>query len=217
MNKESSLILIGGGGHCKSCIDIIRSIGKYQIIGILDIPEKIGEQIEGYPIIASDDKIQELANQYDFFFITIGQIRTNIPRVRIYNRLKEISCNLPVIMSSNAYISKFSTISEGSIIMHGCVVNTNVKIGVNCIINTGAVIEHDSTIGNHTHISTGAIVNGNCVIGNNVFVGSNSVVFNNIIIPDNTIIGAGSLIHKSIERSGVYIGNPIRRIHQYPK
>jgi len=215
MNNKPSLILIGGGGHCRSCIDVIKSEDKYQIIGIIDIPEKIGERIQDYPVIASDDQIPELARQYDFFFITIGQIGANVKRVEIYNRLKEINCNLPVIISSNAYVSGLSSISEGSIIMHGCVVNTNTRIGVNCIINTGTIIEHDSIIGDHTHISTGAIVNGSCIIGQNVFIGSNTILFNNIIIPDNTIVGAGSLIHRSIEESGVYVGNPIRKIDQY--
>jgi len=33
------IILIGGGGHCLSCIDVIEQTGLYQIIGILDLPD----------------------------------------------------------------------------------------------------------------------------------------------------------------------------------
>lgn len=35
------LILIGGGGHCKSVIDVAESAG-YTILGILDMPEMLG-------------------------------------------------------------------------------------------------------------------------------------------------------------------------------
>jgi len=31
-----SLLLIGGGGHCRSCIDFIEEEGKYQIAGIVN-------------------------------------------------------------------------------------------------------------------------------------------------------------------------------------
>ena len=33
------IILIGGGGHCKSCIDVIEQEGKYRIAGIVDMAE----------------------------------------------------------------------------------------------------------------------------------------------------------------------------------
>ena len=45
MNKKEEIILIGGGGHCKSCIDIIEQEGIYSIKGIIDLPEKKGQKI----------------------------------------------------------------------------------------------------------------------------------------------------------------------------
>lgn len=41
--KQPEIILIGGGGHCKACIDVIETERKYRIAGIIDIPEKKGE------------------------------------------------------------------------------------------------------------------------------------------------------------------------------
>jgi acetyltransferase-like isoleucine patch superfamily enzyme len=38
------LILIGGGGHCRSCIDVIETTDEWQIKGILDQSEKIGTE-----------------------------------------------------------------------------------------------------------------------------------------------------------------------------
>ena len=57
------IILIGGGGHCKSCIDVIEAEGKYDIAGILDMPEFVGEKILGYSIIGTDDDLPELSKQ----------------------------------------------------------------------------------------------------------------------------------------------------------
>ena len=41
---KKPIILIGGGGHCKSCIDVIEQEGKYRIVGILDLPEMLGKE-----------------------------------------------------------------------------------------------------------------------------------------------------------------------------
>ena len=43
--SKPKLILIGGGGHCKSCIDVIEQEDNYEIVGIIDVPEKKGEKI----------------------------------------------------------------------------------------------------------------------------------------------------------------------------
>ena len=43
--KSKPLVLIGGGGHCKSCIDVIEASDQFVIKGILDIEPKLGEKI----------------------------------------------------------------------------------------------------------------------------------------------------------------------------
>ena len=48
MKKE--ILLIGGGGHCKSCIDIIEQDESFKIIGIIDRKKLIGKSILGYKI-----------------------------------------------------------------------------------------------------------------------------------------------------------------------
>jgi len=36
---KEKIILIGGGGHCKSCIDVIEQEGRFIIAGIVLAPE----------------------------------------------------------------------------------------------------------------------------------------------------------------------------------
>ena len=50
MNPKPKLILLGGGGHCKSCIEVIEAEGKFTIAGILDVADKLGMDILSYPI-----------------------------------------------------------------------------------------------------------------------------------------------------------------------
>lgn len=206
------IILIGGGGHCISCIDVIEKGGLYEILGILDLPEKIGQKVLGYPIIGTDDELGSFMPKCKNFLITVGQIDSHSLREKIFNRVKLEGGTLPVIESSLAYVSRHAEISEGTVIMHNVLVNAGAKIGKACIINTNALIEHEAEVGDFCHISTSAIANGQVKVGSGCFIGSNTVIGNNTSIADNVVIAAGSQVLKNVTLPGVYIGNPLRKI-----
>ena len=193
INSLKKIILIGAGGHAKSCIDVIESTNQYEIIGLFDIKEKIGEKLFNYPIIDCDENIKKYINNDTYFLITIGQIATAAKRKYLFEILKNNNALIPKIISPYAYVSKYAKIQEGTIVMHNAFVNAGVEIGKNCIINTKSHIEHDVKIGNHCHISTSSVINGDCIIGNEVFIGSNSTIIQGIKISDKTFVKAGSV------------------------
>ena len=201
-----NIILIGGGGHCKSVIDVAESAG-YNILGVLDMPEEVGKSVLDYKVIGTDDDIPQYADKAEFM-ITVGFIKNPAIRVRIYNKVKEAGGKFATIVASTAHVSRYATLGEGTVVMHQGVVNAGAQVGANCIINTFCNIEHDAVIGDQCHISTGTMVNGDCKVGERVFIGSQSVLANGITVGDDIIIGAGSVVRKSISEKGVYAGNP---------
>lgn len=189
---KEKIVLIGGGGHCHSVIDVIEIENRYEIIGIVDKKELIGKKILGYEIIACDDDLETIFQTCKNAFITVGQIESNKIRIELFNKLKQLGFMLPVIISPIAYVSKHSSISEGTVIMHHALVNANVKIGKNCIINSKALIEHDCIIGDNCHISTASVINGGVTVKANTFFGSNATSKQAIEIAG--FIKAGSLV-----------------------
>ena len=212
MNMDKpEIILVGGGGHCKSCIEVIEAEGIYDIKGIIDLPNLIGTQTMGYSVIGNDDDLPNFIEKGFYFLVTMGHLGKAERRNLLFDNIESLGGQLPVIKSPTAFVSKRAKIQDGTIIMHHCIVNADSSIGNNCIINNQSLIEHDSRIGNHCHVSTGVIVNGNCSVGNESFIGSGTVIKNGISIPNSVIIGAGSLVIKDIENSGTYIGSPVTK------
>ena len=211
MNKNE-IILVGGGGHCRSCIDVIEQEGKFRIKGIIDLPEFLGTEVFGYPIIGVDEELPVLAKQGYNFLITLGYFGDSYIRERLYKIINDNGGLFPVIISPLAYVSKHSIIGSGTIIMHNVIINANTTIGNNNIINSKSLIEHDCNIGNNNHISTTSVVNGSCTINNNCLIGSGSVLKNNVSLCSNTILGAGSVVVKDINEKGTYIGVPAKNI-----
>ena len=212
--SKRDLILIGGGGHCKACIDVIVSGKSFNVVGIVDHRDKKNQKILGHQILWEDSEIPSQVNEEREFFITLGSIKDPTRRVKLFEYLLELKSKVATIVSPSAHLSEFSAIGEGTVLMHRVMVGPDVNVGKNCIINSAAILEHDVKIGDHTHVSTGSVVNGRCIVGDRVFIGSNSVVSHNIEIVSDVVIGAGSVVTKSITSSGVYVGSPVRKVSE---
>lgn len=187
-----NLYLIGGGGHCHSCIDVIEQAGEYKIQGIFDLKENVSKEVLGYKIIGTDEDLKKYVSSENYFLITIGQIKSAAPRKKTFEILKRFGAQMAVVISPRAYVSCHSKIGAGTVVMHDALVNSNVSIGVNCILNSKCLIEHDAKIEAHCHISTAAVVNGNCVIESECFIGSNAVLKEGLTVKELTVVPAGS-------------------------
>jgi sugar O-acyltransferase (sialic acid O-acetyltransferase NeuD family) len=188
------IILIGGGGHCKSVIDVIEQEGQFKIAGIVDKPEFLGSDILGYSVIGNDSDLGILVKKYKYALVTVGQIKSPILRMKLFELAKKSGFILPNIISPRAYISKYTTVGKGTIIMHDVLINADAQIGENCIINSKVLIEHDCSISNHCHISTSATINGGVIVKSGSFIGSGVTTKESIIIGKNSFIKAGSLV-----------------------
>ena len=190
--KKIPLIIIGAGGHAKSCIDVIESQKKYYIFGILDNSKK--KTFMGYKILGNDSKLK-LYRKIKNLVIGIGQIKNYKKRLKIYKECKKLGFNFPVIKSKFSIVSKYSKIGDGTLIFHDVVINAGAKIGENCIINTKSLIEHDVEVGDNCHVSTGSILNGSVKIGKCTFIGSGSVISHDVRIKEKSFIKFGSKIY----------------------
>lgn len=204
------LILVGGGGHCKSVIDVAESAG-YTILGILDRPEEVGKKVLGYDVIGTDDEMIKYVDKADFI-VTVGQIKSPALRIKLHKMIDNVGGHLATIIAPTAHVSKYATIGEGAVIMHHAFVNAEANIGKGCIINTASAIEHEAIVGDYCHISTGAIVNGGAKVGEESFVGSQTVISQCVSIGSRAVIGAGSAVVSDLPANCIAVGVPAKPI-----
>jgi len=200
---KKKIILIGAGGHCVACVDIIEKENKYQIYGL--VGEKKNSSLIKYKLIGNDADLKKIKKKTNNALITIGQIKNLFLREKVFQKLIKLKFNLPVIVAPYSYVSESSFIDKGTIIMHGAIINSNAKIGKNCIINTGSIIEHDVVIGNNCHISTGSIINGGAIINNNTFIGSGSVIKQHVKIGSRCFVNANKFIDKNLKDNSKFL------------
>ena len=79
------IILVGGGEHYKSTIDIIEQENKFKIAGIIDKPELLDTKVLKYLVIGNDFDLENLAKKYQLDLITVGRIKSPSLRIKLYN------------------------------------------------------------------------------------------------------------------------------------
>jgi len=203
------LILIGAGGHARSCIDIIEQQDQYRIAGLVGMVDELHTTNLGYPVIATDNDLPELVKNYRYALITVGQIQSPDIRRHLFEKAERFGFLLPTIIAPSAYVSRHATLGAGTIVMHGAIVNAGARVGDNCIINNRVLIEHDSVVEDTCHISTGSILNGAAHVCSGSFIGSGSIIREGVNIGIGCIVGMGSCVrHNQVDYSRI-AGNSI--------
>jgi len=201
---STPLLLIGAGGHCRSCIEAVESSGQFEIVGIVGRAEELNSQLLGYTVRGTDEDLEKLVEQYPQVLIAIGQIKSAAPRVRMFSQLEALDAEFPCIIASSAIVSRYASVQRGTILMHGAIANSNVQVGQNSIINSRALLEHDVTVGDHCHVSTAAVLNGGVSVGEETFIGSGAVVYQDVRIGKRSIIPAGAIVHRDVADDEVF-------------
>ena len=197
-HKDKRIILIGSGGHCNACLEVLYWT-RWEVVYVVKDSRDLGD--------ADWDALVEKCRN---FLIAVGQIKDSLPRYKIFKELSDREAKFPTIISPKANISNKAQLGSGNVVMHGVHINSGARVGSFNIINTQCNIEHDAYVGNFCHISTGAVVNGDCMIDDRVFIGSNAIILNEIRISRNVIVGAGSVVIEDLKTPGIYVGNPAK-------
>ncbi len=200
----TALLLLGGGGHCRSVIDVIECGGNYSVRGIVQPLTDGNEPVLGYPVLGDDTVLANLLNQGADALVTVGQIRTASLRRRLYEQLLVLKARLPIVVSPLAHVSRHARLGPGSVVLHGAIVNAAARVDVNAIINTQALLEHDVSVGQHCHIATGAKVNGGVCIGDGCFIGSGAIIHQGVCIGNDCVIAAGAVVTNDLPANTLF-------------
>lgn len=196
MWKEPT-VLIGPGGHAKS-VGAALAVPARRLVAEGE-DEAFVSSYMGEPII-----------------VTVGYVGIGAPEMSVRRKVLDYYVRAGVTfgtaVASSAVVVSSAEIGEGSAVLARAVVNADAKIGRHCILNTGVIVEHDVELGENVGLAPGAIILGAAKIGANTFVGAGAIVAQGVTICSNTVIGAGAFVRHDIFESGVYVGNPLRRV-----
>lgn len=204
----NSIIIIGGGGHAKMCIDLLRQTKEFEILGIIDDKLEIGTSILDVRVIGGNDSLSKLLSLGVKYAVNgVGAIGNPKLRSKIHTDLTNIGFILPSLVHPSSNIEPSVSIGDGIQVMMGAVVGSNVQLGNGCIVNSGAIISHDCILRDHCHVAPGAVLAGSIDVGNNSVIGMGATVYLGLTIGRDVIIFNGVNILKNIPEGKIVDGN----------
>ena len=205
-------MVIGGGGHAKVVISILRRLERYQILGYTDL--KDNGPLAGLPYLGSDRELAALSVGPKKLnaVLAVGQIGLGKRRCELWTRLQSPALSFPLIVSPGAIVNDEVSGGEGAVVMDGAVINSGAVLGRGAIVNTNSTIEHDAVLEDWVHVAPGATICGGVTVGRFSMIGAGTTVVEGIEISAACIVGAGATVVHHLTEPGVYVGVPARRI-----
>tara|TARA_B110000483_G_scaffold176330_1_gene208513 strand:- start:1394 stop:2014 length:621 start_codon:yes stop_codon:yes gene_type:complete len=197
---NNKLAIIGAGGHGK-VVGEIALLNQYKLIDFFDDDQIKKTKEFPFTIIDTVDYLNEHLEDYDAFFVAIGDNETRSEKIEW---LKKNKMNIVSLIHPKSTISKFSSIGIGTCVMANAVVNAGSLIKEGVIINTSASVDHDCLIEDFAHISPNCSVSGGVRIGKFTHLGTGTSVHPGIDIGNNVKSVIGSNVFKNILDDTIY-------------
>ena len=214
MTKQ--VIGLGAGGHAKIVIEILRLLGDFEVVGLLDANPKVhGASILHVPILGDDSLLPELFGRgLRHAFVGLGGTGDNQPRTTLYMTARENGFEVVSAIDPRAIIAPSAVLGDGVMVMPGAIINADSRVANNVIINTGAIVEHDCTIGNDVHIATGARLGGGVTVRDGAHVGLGAAIKQGVQIGRKAIVGAGAVVIHDVADNATVVGVPARPLER---
>lgn len=170
------------------------------------------EEVNNYKVIG---KVSDIEKQYkkglfNELIIGIGYNHLN-KRKEIFASLKDI-IPFATIIHSTCWIDSTAEIMKGCVLYPNSTFDFRAKVKENTVITNDCTIAHNTIIGAHSYYAARAMIAGFVEIGEKCFIGLNSIIIDHVNIVSETQLGAGTLVLKSIQKKGLYFGNPAKFI-----
>jgi len=212
----SAIIIFGGGGHGKTVIDLIRSLGTYRIVGVIDDGLPPGSEVLGVPVLGGEKNLAEwIARGVHLAVNAVGGIGNPTVRIQVFEKMEKAGFSFPILVHPSAVVERSATLEPGVQVFAHTYIGSAARVGFGSVINVGAIVHHDCVLGRVVNLSPGATLAGNVHVGNYAQIGMLATVNLKISVGENARLGNGCTVKGDVPDGGrVWAGAtwPIREL-----
>ena len=135
-------MVVGGGGHARVVISILRKLKYDAILGYTDVEDH--GVVLGVSYLGTDSEFALTSTRQKKLnaVLALGQVALGNLRYELWKRLQSSSWSFPLIVSPDAIVNDGVLGGEGAVVMDGAVINAVATIGASIGTNGGANGNH---------------------------------------------------------------------------
>ena len=187
--SDKKLLLVGAGGFGRMASEQARL--QYEC-AFVDDGQAVSTKVCGIPVVGRILDLSTLRSKYDFLVVCIGN---NKFRMQIYETAKELGYAFPNIVAPSAYISPYSKMGCGCVVLQNACIQNGASVGNGVLLNAGTEVHCDAAVGDYALIYTNSVVRTGATVGNFARIGSNCTICNNATVPDGADIPDCTAVH----------------------
>jgi acetyltransferase EpsM len=200
----SALVIYGGGGHGKALIDLLRAIGSYRIVGIVDDGLKAGTEIMNVAVLGGAERLSSLAQEGVRQAVNaVGGIGDVNSRIQVFKRLQALAFEFPNLVHPSACVEPDASLHAGVQVLPHAYIGSEARLGLGVIVNTGAVVSHDCSLADYVNIAPGALLAGNVSIGEGVLIGMGVTINLNVRVGAGAKVGNSAVVKNDVPEDQV--------------
>lgn len=131
-------------------------------------------------------------------------------RFRVYRDLVQSGVSLLTVVHPSAFIAPDTVVGQNVLVMPGCVLSAQVRVGSLVCLFANVTIEHDCFVGDNVTMGPGVTLSGGARVEAHAFVGAGAVVAPGVTVGAGTLVGAGAVVVRNLPASVVAAGVPAR-------
>lgn len=176
MSKEK-LLLVGAGGFGRMVAE--QALLQYDCT-FVDDGQPVGVEICGIPVVGGLADLPELRKEYDLLVVGIGN---NQFRAQVYEKAKALGYAFPNIVALSAYISPYSKMGCGCVVLQNACVQNGAIVGNGVLLNAGTEVHCDAVVEDYVLIYANSVIRTGAKVGKYSRIGSNVTVCNSAVVP----------------------------------
>lgn len=206
MQRERSILLLGGGGHALVVAETLLRAHQ-RIDGFYDDNPDAPLAHEPGAIEYLGTLATAAPRQDADVLLAIGSLAS---RASLLNDLSNLATTSAQAIDPDASVALSASLGRGLFIGPRAIVQARAHIADHAIINSGAIVEHECEIGLNTHIAPGAVLGGRVRVGPHTLVGLGARVLPGLTIGTGVTVAAGAVVTRDIPDHQCVVGVPAR-------